>query len=224
MGEPSFAAVQARAALSAGTSAAPIYATVRRALRANAVHGGLLVDIGAGTGRLWSVVRDLFADYCGVDAVRYPAFPDACRFVEADVGARLPLPDGCAAVAAAVEVIEHVENPRALVRELTRICAPGGWIVATTPNQLSWLSLGTLLLKQRFSAFQDVHYPAHLSALLEVDLLRIAGECGLESAQTSFSETGRMPGTARHWPAVLCRQFPRALSETVLLLARKPAA
>ncbi len=216
------AAVQARAALSGGISAAPIYAMVRRALLARGVRGGLLLDVGCGTGQLWSALQDLLAAYCGVDAVRYPEFPAGCRFVEADVGAPpLPLPAGSAAVTAAIEVVEHVENPRALVRELVRLTAPDGWIVVTTPNQLSLLSLATLLAKHRFSAFQDVHYPAHLTALLEVDLRRIAAECGVHDVAIGFSESGRMPLTARHWPGWLSRRFPRALSDTVMLLARR---
>ena len=83
-------------------------------------------------------------------------------FLRADLdGARLPLDDESVDVAAAVEVIEHLENPRAFVRELARITRPGGWVVVTTPNQLSALSLLTLLVKGRFSAFQERDYPAH---------------------------------------------------------------
>src|SRR2546426_719773 len=91
----------------------------------------------------------------------------------------LPCPENFADGVTAVEVIEHLEDPRAFMRELVRVACPGGWICITTPNQLSVLSLATLVVKQRFSAFQDVHYPTHLTALLEVDLNRIAGECGL---------------------------------------------
>ncbi len=95
------------------------------------------------------------------------------------------MPDEAADVVAAVETIEHLENPRAFVRELVRLVKPDGWVIVTTPNQLSLLSLITLLIKHRFSAFQDVHYPAHLTALLEVDLKRIAAECVEKSGSGS---------------------------------------
>jgi SAM-dependent methyltransferase len=159
----------------------------------------------------------------GVDAVRYPGYPSDAEFYRADLDGALGLPDALADVVLAVEVIEHLENPRAFVRELTRLARPGGWVVVTTPNQLSLLSLATLVRKQRFAAFQDVDYPAHLTALLPVDLVRVAGECGLRDVAVEFSGRGRIPWTGRHYPAWLGRRFPRACSDNVLLLARRPA-
>jgi 2-polyprenyl-3-methyl-5-hydroxy-6-metoxy-1,4-benzoquinol methylase len=196
---------------------------VRRALEARGARG-TVVDLGCGRGRLRAHLGDMAARYIGVDAVRYEGFPDAAQFLACDLesGAVL-LPDGAADIAVAVEVIEHLENPRALVRELTRLARPGGWIVVTTPNQLSALSLATLVVKHRFSAFQDVSYPAHRTALLEVDLRRIASECALTDATCEFSLQGRVPLTPWLWPRWASRAFPRALSENILLIARKPA-
>ena len=54
-----------------------------------------------------------------------------------------------------METIEHLENPRAFVRKLVRLAKPGGWVVVTTPNQRSLLSLLTLMTKGKFSHFQD---------------------------------------------------------------------
>jgi len=105
----------------------------------------------------------------------------------------------------AVETIEHLENPWAFMRALVRLARPGGWVIVTTPNQLSALSLITLLAKRRFSSFQDGHYPAHRTALLEVDLRRIAGECALENPEIGYSHSGRVPLTGWHYPAGLAR-------------------
>lgn len=98
-----------------------------------------------------------------------------------------------AQVVAAVEIIKHLENPRAFVRELVRLVCPGGTIVVTTPNQLSLLSKWTLMIKGQFNAFQDGPglFPAHLSALLEIDLRRIARECGSpRSRSATVAEDG----------------------------------
>jgi 2-polyprenyl-3-methyl-5-hydroxy-6-metoxy-1,4-benzoquinol methylase len=133
----------------------------------------------------------------------------------------VPLPDACADAVVAVETIEHLENPRSLMRELARLVKPGGLVVVTTPNQLSLLSLLTLVVKQRFSAFQDVHYPAHLTALLEVDLKRIAAECGLSDVSIAYSLQGRLVLTPWHYPRVLAKLFPRALSDNLLLVGKK---
>ncbi|HIE94962.1 MAG TPA: methyltransferase domain-containing protein [Acidobacteria bacterium] len=109
-----------------------------------------------------------------------------------------PLPAGAegADVVTAVETIEHLENPRALVRQLVRLAKPGGWILLTTPNQRSVLSLVTLLLKGQFSAFQDTDYPAHITALLESDLRRIGSELGLTDAAIKYTGWGRLPLTS----------------------------
>lgn len=122
----------------------------------------------------------------------------------------------------AVETIEHLENPRAFARELTRLLRPGGYIIVTTPNQLSMLSKLTLVLRNEFNAFRAGSYPAHLSALLEVDLRRIAMECGWIDVSVSFTNSGRIPGTSRHWPTWLSRLWPRALSDNVVIRGRKP--
>jgi SAM-dependent methyltransferase len=214
--------VAARARQSLGTSEQAIYATVADLLRERSARG-VLADIGCGRGDFWSVVRPMFSRCLGVDAVRYDGLPADVEFRLADLdNGRLPLTDGIADVAAAVETIEHLENPRAFCRELTRIARPGAWIVLTTPNQLSALSLATLIVKGRFSAFQDDAYPAHRTALLEVDLRRIAGECGLTAVEVRYTGRGRVPLTRRHYPPLLARLFPRAFSDNVVLVGRAP--
>lgn len=215
-------AVLRRALQSAGASSEAIYKMVARAL-AGHQHGGVLVDLGCGAGALWPYVADRFDEYVGVDAVRYAGFPEEAEFNLLDVDrGQAPLPDGCADVVVAVETIEHVENPRALVREMARLCKPGGTVVVTTPNQLSLLSKLTLLFNNHFNAFADSCYPAHITALLEIDLRRIARECGLREVKIVYTEQGRIPGTARHWPTVLSKVTPRLYSDNVLLMARTP--
>lgn len=215
------AQVQERARASRGGSESAIYSMVARSLERKHCNGSVL-DVGCGTGSLWRYLKDRFSRYAGVDAVRYDGLPEAIEFVQADVDQHpLPLSADSFDVVVAVETIEHLENPRAFVRELVRLAKPGGWIVVTTPNQLSILSLVTLILKGRFNAFQDVHYPAHLTALLEIDLLRIARECGLEAIETTFSESGRIIGLSLHYPRFLARLFPRRLSDNILLIGRK---
>lgn len=213
-----------RARLSQGTSDAVIYRMVADALRGRHSGGGLLLDVGCGRGQLWPFVADQFDCYAGADAVRYDGFPDGAEFYPVDLdGGRVPLPDASAEVVAAVETIEHLENPRALMRELVRLARPGGWVVVTTPNQLSLLSKLTLLLFNEFNAFRANSYPAHLTALLEVDLRRIASENQLTEVAICYSGRGRIPGTPRHWPGWWSRLWPRSFSDNVLLIGRKPA-
>ena len=159
-----------------------------------------------------------------MDAVRYPGLPADVHFAAANLDGTLPLEDASVDTAAAIEVIEHLDNPRAFVRELARVTKPGGWIVLTTPNQLSALSLLSLVTKGVFVAFQDGDYPAHRTALLEIDLRRIAAEAGLEDVAVEYTRWGRVPLTPWHYPDPIAAIAPRRFSDNVAVVGRRCAS
>ncbi|HEY9651910.1 MAG TPA: methyltransferase domain-containing protein [Coleofasciculaceae cyanobacterium] len=215
--------VETRAKQSHGASGDAIYEMVARALAGQNFGQGVLVDVGCGVGKLWPFVCDHVERYIGVDTVRYEDFPSEIEFIRFDLDSgKVPLADGFADVVCAVETIEHLENPRAFVRELVRLTKPGGLVIVTTPNQLSLLSKLTLVLKHQFNAFQDAPglYPAHITALLEIDLIRIFIECGLTDIRTDFSNQGRMPFTRWHWPKSFGFRG-RMFSDNILCVGRK---
>jgi SAM-dependent methyltransferase len=214
--------IESRARQSAGRSSTHVYQMVYAALERRGIQGGTLLDVGCGEGNLWSAVSHRFDTYAGADIIRYEAFPGTAQFFRIDLASELcELAESSADVVAAVEIIEHLENPRAFARQLVRAARPGGWVVVTTPNQLSVLSKLSLLLKNQFNAFQDASYPAHLTALLESDLLRIAAECGLTSVSIEYSTRGRVPLTGAHFPRLLSGLLPREFSDNVLLIGQK---
>jgi SAM-dependent methyltransferase len=209
-----------RALLSGGISDDAIYEVVARMLSKLCI-GPTVVDVGCGTGRLKAFLDRKFSTYIGVDLIRYPGLPVEALFVGADLnGGVVPLKSGSAHAVVSIETIEHLENPRGFMRELARITQPGGLIAVTTPNQLSLLSKLGLVLKNEFPAFQEGPglYPTHLTALLEIDLVRMARECELQETEIAYSGRGRVPGTAWHWPG-WCGG--RIFSDNVILVARK---
>jgi SAM-dependent methyltransferase len=213
-----------RAKLSRGCSPAGVHRVVAESLATRHPGGGTLLDIGCGHGGLWEAVAGQFHRYFGADALRYERFPANAEFcaVDLDTG-RVGLPDGFADVVASVETIEHLENPRALFREAVRLTKPGGWTAVTTPNQLSLLAKLTLVFKNHFTHFGRDWYPSHLTALLEIDLRRMAAECGLIDVAIVYGNPGRVVLTPRYFPRWATEKFPRACSDNVLVIGRKPA-
>ena len=214
--------------MSAGGSSEAIKDAVVAAIRSRIAHAHTVLDVGCGQGGLRERLGALCDDYVGADAIRHDGFPPEARFVPANLDAgSVSLPDGSCDVVACVETIEHVENPRSLLRELTRLTRPGGLLVVTTPNQLSLLSKVGLLLKNEFIHFQDRPglYPAHISALLEIDLVRMCRENRLEEIEVRYTGQGRIPLTSSDWPGPLRAHSGtrgRAFSDNVLVIAHKP--
>jgi SAM-dependent methyltransferase len=208
---------QDRARLSGGRSNDAIHRMVVRALEERAIRDAVRVDVGCGSASLRDRVRPFVRRYVGVDVVRYDGLPADVEFHQENLDDPLALPalSDQGDVVTAIETIEHLENPRALMRLLVRLARPGGWILVTTPNQ------ATLMARGRFSHFQDVHYPAHITALLAVDLRRIADECRLADVAIEYSGEGRVVFSARHYPSFVSRLFPRACSDNVMLVARR---
>jgi 2-polyprenyl-3-methyl-5-hydroxy-6-metoxy-1,4-benzoquinol methylase len=59
------------------------------------------------------------------------------RFRIADLNARLPWPDATFDLVVSIEGVEHLENAFAFVREMHRVCRPGGIFILSTPNTIS---------------------------------------------------------------------------------------
>jgi SAM-dependent methyltransferase len=216
---------RARAAFSEGHSAEPVLSAVLRALVERSARYERIVDLGCGRGDAARHLEAIYGSYLGADVVKYDGFPAAhsarFRFVDLNRGP-YPFEDASADAVISVETIEHVENPRLLVREMARIVRPGGWVVVTTPNQLSLMSKLYLLTRNQFHAFQEAPglYPTHITALVEMDLRRIAAECRLVDIVVHYSACGRIPFTAFHWPRRM-RLRGRLFSDNVIVVARR---
>lgn len=113
---------------------------------------GLLLDSGAGEGRLTALLRDagFRVTPCDIDPSAFT--PDmACDDV--DLNTKTPYKNRQFDYVTSVEVIEHVENPHQLVREYARILAPGGMLIVSTPNIANIYSRLVFLLTGRFFCF-----------------------------------------------------------------------
>jgi SAM-dependent methyltransferase len=92
-----------------------------------------LLDVGCGVGTSTGLLRDEGFDAVGTDtSARF--LPDQPGFFVADFTRRTELGDGEFGAAGALNVIEHVADPRAFLDELVRVVRPGGVVVICSPN------------------------------------------------------------------------------------------
>ncbi len=116
--------------------------------------GMTVLDLGAGRGRLThnsSRWRRTLADLGGDGRTVIATDPDpgvlenrsADDCVVMPDTRTIPLPTGTVDCIVANWVLEHVEEPAAMAREIDRVLAPGGWLCAQTPNRHGYIALGT---------------------------------------------------------------------------------
>ena len=128
-----------------------------------------LLDVGCQTGintlRLARVVgasRVIGVEY-NLRTVREAA-RQGIWSVLADANRGLPLADDSIDIVTAMDVLEHLTDPRMLIRDAHRVLRPGGYLVLATPNLASWHNILALLLGlQPFSG-------PNLTTMLDADV------------------------------------------------------
>ncbi len=168
------------------------------------------VEIGCGYGEMLSILRNEGFRVCGCDAGERAVA--VCRTSGFDVQRawwpELPYAPGEADLALSLQVIEHVTDPRAFVRDQVALVRPGGVVVIATEDawtsQCAWERLGRQLHTYVFQA-------RHLRVLLE--------GAGCQVRTASFS---RIPTReSLHWKIYkgLFRTIDRVVSHGDFLMA-----
>lgn len=106
------------------------------------VRGATVLEVGCGEGYGAALLAGSAARVLGVDYDRLAithaaaAYPRA-RFVRANLAA-LPVPNSTVDAVVTLQVIEHVWNHAEFLRECRRVLRPGGRLLVTTPNRLTF--------------------------------------------------------------------------------------
>ena len=200
-----------------------------------------LLDIGCFAGTFLSLVpQSRFARQLGVDVLpsqieyaraRYGSTFRDFRYVESI--ARLDRLRDAFDCVTLIEVVEHlaISEVRQLFKEISRLLAPGGQLVLTTPNYAStWPVLETLL-----NRFSDVEYTEqHITKFTYFDIERklaklyppFASEFRVELKTTSHFVTPFLAAVSFRLARFLSRAIPHRhwrfpLGNLVLLVARR---
>lgn len=149
---------------------------------------GRVVDVGCGDGLFTHLFAQGSLEAIGLDpetggieqARRRTAeerYPGTGPIFEVASGETMPLPDRSAHLVTMLDVIEHLDNPVAVLREARRVLTIGGGLFITTP---AW----------QFGASSDAVY--HNFEYTAEELSRQVIACGFE-----IKHTGRIGGTYR---------------------------
>jgi len=95
-----------------------------------------VLDVGCGVGQVVARLQEAGFEAHGVDVSqpnieRARKISERCRLYD---GKTLPFPDHYFASAGALNVLEHVDQPEAFLREIVRVVEAGGRIVISSPN------------------------------------------------------------------------------------------
>jgi 2-polyprenyl-3-methyl-5-hydroxy-6-metoxy-1,4-benzoquinol methylase len=98
--------------------------------------GAPALDVGCGVGQVVARLQEAGFEAHGVDVSepnieRAKKISERCQLYD---GKKLPFADKFFASAGALNVLEHVDEPEAFIRELVRVVEIGGKVVLSSPN------------------------------------------------------------------------------------------
>jgi 2-polyprenyl-3-methyl-5-hydroxy-6-metoxy-1,4-benzoquinol methylase len=148
-----------------------------------------LLDVGCGDGTLCLMVGEEARRCIGVDgampALRKAAAQGLAVQCADFNAAHLPYRDGAFDAASCLDVLEHVLDPRHLLRELARVLEPGGVLILTTPN-IRYYGFVLTLLRGRFpptSGDPGGYDGGHLHYFTFADVRSLLGEAGFAAIE-----------------------------------------
>jgi len=172
---------------------------VARILKLDIPQVAKLLDVGCGNGEFAVALKEAYQarEVYGIDIGEKAIVEARGRGIimvnsDLDVGP-LPFDDDTFGLVFAGEIMEHLQNPDNLLREIYRVLSPNGYCIITTPNIANWYDrwllmfglqpfsipthsevhrgAGTLLGKRRDTIIRQ---PVHIST---------SGGCGLPHIQ-----------------------------------------
>ena len=160
-----------------------------------------IVDLAAGEGAFSLTLQRLGHDVTAVDFSgenwKATDIPLELRDLDSEFADSLVAEHGKFDAVAAIEIVEHLENPFRFIRQCAGLLKPGGLMFLTTPNveavnsRLIFLYSGRL---NAFGAYETVR-PAHITPIFKWKMEMMLEEAGFEIVHECFNRTVYATGT-----------------------------
>jgi 2-polyprenyl-3-methyl-5-hydroxy-6-metoxy-1,4-benzoquinol methylase len=173
-----------------------LHASAFELFRKHVAAGARVLDLGSGSGAWAQRLHD--ASYAVVACdVKPPEreFPFPYRRVDLNADFATKFVAGEFDAVTVIEVIEHLENPRHLFRQLGLLLRKGGVILLTTPNASGLYSRLRFFFTGEMSMFTDEAYAAsgHITPLTAWQLEKIFAENGVHVLERRFHDAPFFP-------------------------------
>jgi SAM-dependent methyltransferase len=188
---------------------------------------GVVLDAGAGGGGWTRRLRDnpQVRKIINADLVLNPSTQlEGIDYQAADLSVdALPCETESLDWVFAIEVIEHLANPRHFIAEAYRCLKAGGHLFITTPSCDSLTARLSLLFRGYFPAFCEHDYclSGHITPVTELDLKRMTAEARFNSIDFYYPLPGRIPKSEIHWQKFFPWLHGKLWSDGLFALIRK---
>jgi SAM-dependent methyltransferase len=173
---------------------------------AGAASDDTVLDVACGPGLVACAFARAVRRVVGIDVT--PAMLDRARAVAAERGVEnvewrlgdvlpLPYPDGSFSLVVSRFAFHHFAEPLAVLREMRRVCAPGGRVVVC-----DLLASGDPAKAAAFHRMEILRDPSHVRALTLAELVALFGDAGFPRPAAAFCEL------RADVDGVLARSFP----------------
>lgn len=162
-------------------------------IRKHLPNPGRVIDLAAGEGAFSVKLKNLGHEVLAIDASRenwkVPEIPLKIENFDSEFAEKILETDNKFDAVAAIEIIEHLENPFRFVRECAKLLKPGGHLFLTTPNVEAVHSRLIFLYSGRMSSFgaYETVRPAHITPIFKWKLEMILDEAGFETVYEGFN-------------------------------------
>lgn len=216
-------------------AAAGVHAKVAELLAGRLPALGRVADLGAGHGALSLRLHDagFLVEAFDFDVQNWPLREVPCRRFDLNESLQAVRQFGPFEAVCAIEVIEHLENPRRFLKELVSLAAEHGtWLVISTPNPLDTFSSISLFTRGIFNWFSRDHYEGggHISILPHWLIAKHLEHLGVKNQEWFFLAPYRHPSPVKQVAYRMIGWFRRLVAkdadssyhdgQTALVIAR----